>query len=182
VTASQQHRLNPRVTDCLLETSIISHHLAGIQTSLLIPNISFSGQMLHVTFKTSTTHFLHTRQSQHYAASWTTLCHFLTTCSRSWLCSKRAIPSLCTKQSINRSINQCTSQSSFSASIHLQRICALHIQGTKSVTALKCFNFPGFTNAKASEQISNNALHPWTQFYYWISFNFTDKRKIFGTY
>jgi len=74
------------------------------------------------------------------------------------------------------------SQSSLSASIHLQRICALHIQGRKSVTALKCFNVPRFTKAKACEQISNNALHPRKQFYYWICFNFTDKRKIFGTY
>ena len=132
-----------------LETSVISHHLAGTQTSLLIPNISFSSHMFHVTFKTSTTH---ARQLQYNAASWTTSCH-LTTCSRSWLCSKWAIPSLCTKQSIDRSINQCVSQSSLSASIHLRRICVLHIQGRKSVTALKCFSFPGFTKAKASEQI-----------------------------
>jgi len=159
---------------------IASFHFAGTHTSLLIPNISFSSQMLHVIFKSSTTYFSYKRQLQHYAASWTTLCHFLTTCSRSWLRSKWAIPSLCTKQSINRSINQCIRQSSLSAFIHLQRICALHIQGRNSVTALKCFSFPGFEKAKATEQISNNALHPWKQFYYSICFNFTDKRKIYG--
>jgi len=43
-----------------LEASVISHNIAGTQTSLLIPNIPFSGQMLHVTPKTSTTHFSHT--------------------------------------------------------------------------------------------------------------------------
>jgi hypothetical protein len=116
-------------------------------------------------------------QFQHYAASWTTLCHFLTTCSESWLSSKWAIPSLCTTQSINRSVCVYVSQSSLSASIHLQRICALHIQGRKFVSALECLNVLGFTKAKASIQISNNALHPWKQFYYWICFNFTDKRR-----